>query len=126
MTTNDKEKQFYPDYLFEILIVVFITIEIVLVLAMLFAPAAGRQIDFSAQYQPKPEWYFLWIFQILAYFPGRSAFVGAVVIPLLAALILIMIPFIDRGRFGRIKAIIAGAALLLAFLVFTLISVFRE
>ncbi|MBI4685846.1 MAG: hypothetical protein HY755_11700 [Nitrospirae bacterium] len=101
MKTPDKEKQFYPDYLFEILVVVFITIELVLVLAMLYPQKIGRQIDFTAQFQPKPEWYFLWLYQLLRYFPGKSAFIGAVAIPILAVFILIFIPFIDRGEYGK-------------------------
>lgn len=126
MNKEKKEKQFYPDYLCEIVIVSFVLIEIVLVLAMLFPQPAGRRINFAAQYQPRPEWYFLWIFEILKYFSGRSAFIGAVIIPVFASLILVFLPFIDRGKKGRIKAVIAGTGLLLTFLVFTLISVFSD
>lgn len=121
---TDKEKQFYPDYLFEILVVVFIIIELVIVLAMIYPQSIGREINFTAQFQPKPEWYFLWLYQLVRYFPGKSAFIGAVAIPLLAVLILIFMPFIDSGRYGRIKAIIAGLILLLAFIIFTLMPAF--
>jgi cytochrome b6-f complex subunit 4 len=116
------EKRFYPDYLSEILFVAFLTIELVLALAMLFPQTLGRQIDFSAQYRPKPEWYFLWLFEILRYFPGKTAFIGAVVIPVLFIALLILIPYIDRGKRGRIRASIVAAGLLLTFLVFTIIS----
>jgi cytochrome b6-f complex subunit 4 len=116
------EKRFYPDYLSEILFVAFLTIELILVLAMLFPQALGRQIDFSAQYRPKPEWYFLWLFELLRYFPGKTAFIGAVVLPVLFIALLILIPYIDRGKKGRIRASIVAAGLLLTFLLFTLIS----
>ena len=116
------EKRFYPDYLSEVLFVAFLTIEIVLALAMLFQQALGRQIDFSAQYRPKPEWYFLWLFEILRYFPGKTAFIGAVVIPVLFIALLIFIPYIDRGKRGRIRSSIVAAGLLLTFLAFTIIS----
>jgi cytochrome b6-f complex subunit 4 len=116
------EKRFYPDYLSEVLFVAFLTIELVLALAMLFPQTLGRQIDFSAQYRPKPEWYFLWLFEILRYFPGKTAFIGAVVIPVLFIALLILIPYIDRGKRGRIRASIVAAGLLLTFLVFTTIS----
>lgn len=117
----DKEKNFYPDYLIEILLVIFITIELALILAMIYPQTIGRQIDFSAQFQPKPEWYFLWLYQLMRYFPGRFAFVGTVLMPLLAILILMLIPFIDGGRYGRLKASIMVMVLFLAFIVFTLI-----
>jgi cytochrome b6-f complex subunit 4 len=116
------EKRFYPDYLSEVLFVAFLTIELVLALAMLFPQTLGRQIDFSAQYRPKPEWYFLWLFEILRYFPGKTAFIGAVVIPVLFIALLILIPYIDRGKRGRIRASIVAAGLLLTFLAFTIIS----
>lgn len=116
------EKRFYPDYLSEILFVAFLTIELILVLAMLFPQALGRQIDFSAQYRPKPEWYFLWLFELLRYFPGKTAFIGAAVLPVLFIALLILIPYIDRGKKGRIRASIVAAGLLLTFLLFTLIS----
>jgi len=118
---NNGEKGFYPDYLIEILVVVYIVIEVTLVLALLYPPPVGRQIDFSAQFQPRPEWYFLWLYQLVRYFPGRTAFVGIAVVPLSAVLLLIFIPYIDRGRHGRLRASVVGIALIIAFLIFTLI-----
>ena len=99
------EKRFYPDYLSEILLVVFITLELLLSLAMLFPRGIGRPIDFTSPYQPKPEWYFLWLYQLVRYFPGNWAFLGTVVIPAMAVFLLIYLPWIDRGRRGRQKAL---------------------
>ncbi len=120
---NNNEKKFYPDYLFEIIIVIFIAIELTIVLAMLYPQEIGRQIDYSAPFQPRPEWYFLWLFQLLKYFPGKTAFIGTVVIPLISIIALITIPYIDRGRYGRGKAIIVMSILFLMFIIFTLIPV---
>ncbi len=92
------ESQFYPYYFFEILIVVMFTIEVVLILAVLFPPAVGREVDFSAQYSPRPEWYFLFLYQLTKYFPGRWTFVGAVLLPCLAFCVLLLAPFLDSGR----------------------------
>jgi quinol-cytochrome oxidoreductase complex cytochrome b subunit len=118
-------KEFYPDYLIEILIVIFILLEATLILALLYPPAIGRQIDFSAPFQPLPEWYFLWLYQLVRYFPGKFTFLGAVVIPCAAILILIGIPFIDRRKHGRIIAITAGLILLLTFLIMTVIPLLK-
>ncbi len=123
---NKKEKKFYPDYLIEILFVAFIAIELTLILALVFPQEIGRQIDFSAPFQPRPEWYFLWLFELLRYFPGKTAFIGTVLLPLIFIITLIMIPYVDRGRFGRIKAIIALSILYITFLIFTLIPLFSS
>jgi quinol-cytochrome oxidoreductase complex cytochrome b subunit len=118
-----KEKKFYPDYLAEIIVAILIALEILIILALLYYPSIGRQIDFTRPFQPKPEWYFLWLYQLVRYFPGKSAFIGTVAIPLISVFLLLSIPYIDRGRNGRLKAITAGSILLLMFLVLTLLSV---
>jgi len=50
----------------------------------------------DTQYVPRPEWYYLPIFQWLKYFKGPLAVVGIVVIPALTALLVVALPFIDR------------------------------
>lgn len=120
-----KEKSFYPDYLIEILFVVFFIIEAVLILSLLYPPVIGRQIDFTAGFQPKPEWYFLWLYQLVRYFPGRTAFIGTVIIPLLFIAMLLLIPYLDRGRHGRTLALITGLLLILSFIILTLIPAFN-
>jgi ubiquinol-cytochrome c reductase cytochrome b subunit len=47
-------------------------------------------------YVPRPEWYFLGLFQLLKYFPGRWEVVGAIVVPGLAAALLLLLPWLDR------------------------------
>jgi len=120
-----ERRDFYPDYLFEILVVAAVVLELVVALALLFPPQIGRQIDFSAPFQPLPEWYFYWLFQIVRYFPGQLTFIGAFLIPCAALLLLICIPFIDRDGRGRLAAVCVGAILVLTFVVFTLIPALR-
>jgi ubiquinol-cytochrome c reductase cytochrome b subunit len=67
-------------------------------LAWTGAPALEAPADpASNDYAPRPEWYFLGLFQLLKYFPGRLEIVGAIVIPgaMLAALVLL--PWLDRA-----------------------------
>ena len=92
------EKPFFPYSVFEISLVALFTVEAVLILAVLFPPAVGREIDFSAQYNPRPEWYFLFLYQLTKYFPGRWTFVGAVLLPGLALSVLFLTPFLDSGK----------------------------
>ena len=117
-----RQKEFYPDYLIEILLVIFLIVELIATLALLCPPPIGRQIDFSSPFNPKPEWYFLWLYQLIRYFPGKQIAIGTTVIPLTAVLILILIPFIDKSRRGRLKVVIAGIVLLLSFVLFTIAS----
>jgi ubiquinol-cytochrome c reductase cytochrome b subunit len=47
-------------------------------------------------YVPRPEWYYLPIFQWLKYWTGPYVIVGVVVIPSIIALLVVGLPFIDR------------------------------
>ncbi|MEW6738576.1 MAG: hypothetical protein ACOYU2_09190 [Nitrospirota bacterium] len=118
-----KDKKFYPDYLSEIIVAILVASEILIILALLYYPSIGRQIDFTRPFQPKPEWYFLWLYQLVRYFPGKSAFIGTVAIPVVSVLLLLLIPYIDRGRNGRLKAMAVGTILLLMLVVLTLLGV---
>ncbi|HSB33256.1 MAG TPA: hypothetical protein VLG39_02250 [Nitrospirota bacterium] len=120
------EKKFFPYYFFEITVITLFTVEAVLILAALFPSAAGREIDFSAQYSPRPEWYFLPLYQLTKYFPGRWTFVGAVALPGLAFGLLLLAPFLDGGRETALRqrktAAAVGFGLLVAVTVLTIAS----
>lgn len=118
----NQPKEFYPDYLIEILLVIFLILELIVTLALLFPQPIGRPIDFSAPFNPKPEWYFLWLYQLIRYFPGKWMIIGTMVIPLTSVLILVFIPLLDRGKFGRLKVLIVGTLLLLSFGLLTIFS----
>ncbi len=49
----------------------------------------------DAAYVPRPEWYFLGLFQLLKYFPGPLEPVGTMVIPGLIVGFLLALPFLD-------------------------------
>ena len=91
-------RRFFPYYFFEVAVVVLFTVEAVLILAVLFPPAVGREIDLSAQFSPRPEWYFLFLYELTKYFPGRWTFVGAVLLPGLAFSLVLIAPFLDTSR----------------------------
>ena len=60
-------------------------------------PLEGPADPTDATYIPRPEWYFLGLFQLLKYFPGKWEVVGAMIVPGLAAAFLALLPWIDRG-----------------------------
>lgn len=126
MPESNNDKKFFPYYFFEIMVVAVFTIEAMLLLAVLFPPPIGREIDFSAQYSPRPEWYFLFLYQITKYFPGGWTFVGAVLLPGLAFSALLLTPFLDRSpsaglRERKIPALVAFGLLALV-IALTLLS----
>jgi ubiquinol-cytochrome c reductase cytochrome b subunit len=51
----------------------------------------------DAQYVPRPEWYYLPIFQWLKYWHGAASVVGVLVIPTVLVAAVIALPFLDRG-----------------------------
>ncbi len=126
MLDSKNDNKFFPYYFFEIMLVVMFTIEAVLVLAVLFPPRIGREIDFSAQFSPRPEWYFLFLYQLTKYFYGGWTFVGAVLLPGIALGALLLTPFLDKskstGLRQRIIPAILGCCLLAVVIALTLLS----
>ena len=126
MQDRTTQKTFFPYYFFEVAVVAQLTLEAVLLLAVLFPPAVGREIDLGAQYAPRPEWYFLFLYQLTKYFPGRWTFVGAVLLPGLAFSVLLLAPFLDgstaRSLRQRPVAAASGAFMLVAVITLTLLS----
>ncbi len=51
----------------------------------------------DADYIPRPEWYFLSLFQMLKYFPGPLEIVASQVVPGLVVGGMFALPFLDRG-----------------------------
>lgn len=69
----------------------------------------------TASYPARPEWYFLFLFQLLKYFEGDLKLVGTVAIPNGAFLLLILLPLLGYGRmrkFGHFVGIVFVVALL--------------
>ena len=55
----------------------------------------------DAQYVPRPEWYYLPIFQWLKYWHGSLSVLGIMVIPGVLVAAVIALPFLDRGAERR-------------------------
>ena len=99
---QEKEKgvKFYPDIIYKDLLVSFGIFLLLLGLAIFVGVANEPPADPSdSAYIPRPEWYFLFLFQMLKYFPGQLEWVGTVIIPTLGVLALLLLPFYDRSPF---------------------------
>jgi quinol-cytochrome oxidoreductase complex cytochrome b subunit/mono/diheme cytochrome c family protein len=55
-----------------------------------------NQADPGKLYEARPEWYFMFLFQLLSYFKGPAEVVGTFVLPSILFLILFFWPFLDR------------------------------
>lgn len=89
---------FYPWQVARDMTVVSLVVTALAILAWNGAPALESAADpTDATYVPRPEWYFLGLFQLLKYFPGKWEVVGAMVLPGAVAAFLALLPWLDRG-----------------------------
>src|SRR3990170_9000057 len=97
---KEKEKgvPFFPDIIFKDTVASLLIFIILAALAYFVgAPLEARANPADTTYTPRPEWYFLFLFQALKYFPGNLEVIGAMVLPGLFILLLLGLPFIDKS-----------------------------
>ena len=68
--------------------------------AHLGAPADPTD-PFASFDAARPEWYFLFLFQLLKYFPGTTEVWGALVLPAVAMTLISSMPWFDRWQWGH-------------------------
>ncbi len=110
--------QFWPDVVLDDLRLSVLVLLVLIGLAVFAGvPTEPRADPTDTAYIPRPEWYFLWLFELLKFFPGHLEWIGAVVFPGLLVLLLVLVPFLSRGserRPLRRPAGMATVAVLLA------------
>jgi mono/diheme cytochrome c family protein len=116
---KEKEKgvPFFPDIIFKDAVVsLLIFIALVALAYFVGAPLEPRANPADTNYAPRPEWYFLFLFQLLKYFPGSLEVIGVFIIPSVAVILLIALPLIDRSakRHYLRRPVILGATILSA------------
>jgi ubiquinol-cytochrome c reductase cytochrome b subunit len=108
-------KRFYPEQAFKDTLAIFISFATLYVLAVAARVPLERLADpADTTYVPRPDWYFLFLFQLLRFFEGPLEVFGSVVLPGLAILALLLVPFVDRGRVMRVtqRTVAMGVAAL--------------
>ncbi len=95
---KQKGVKFWPDIIYKDLLVSFAIFLLLVGLAIFVGVANEPKADPNdSSYIPRPEWYFLFLFQMLKYFPGEIEWVGTAIIPGLAVGALFLLPFFDRN-----------------------------
>ncbi len=99
-----KTQPFWPNQLFLDVLAMFVTGAALVTLtfathgAELFAPA-----DPASNFVARPEWYFLFLFQLLKYFDGPLTLVATVLLPGAVTLFFVLLPFVDRSESRAVK-----------------------
>jgi cytochrome b6-f complex subunit 4 len=122
---EEKTIPFYPDHLWneaKLAFGILILVVAVGILAFWFPVGQGEPADpMNTPAHTKPEWYFLFLYQILKYVPKTLG----VILPILALVVLIVWPFLDRredtrrARGVRVVLAIIGMAVII---ILTLLS----
>lgn len=118
-------KAFFPWHVLKDTVVMAAAFALLLTFVYMF-PAHLDEVanPADASYIPRPEWYFLSLFQLLKYFPGPLEPVATMVIPGAVVGFLFLLPFLDRGSsrhpFSSSRRLLTGAMLLIGLAVVTL------
>jgi ubiquinol-cytochrome c reductase cytochrome b subunit len=89
---------FYPDQVLRDLVVFAIALALMIGLsAFLLTPVTGAADPLDASYTARPDWPFLFLFQVLKYLPGQLEVLGTVGVPVIGTLLLLLVPWLDRS-----------------------------
>ena len=88
--SKSKGVKFYPDIIYKDLIVSFGLFLLMVGLAIFIGvPNEPKANPSDTSYIPRPEWYFLFLFEMLKFFPGQLEWVGTAIVPTVAVLLLL-------------------------------------
>lgn len=106
------KKKFYPRQVAIDTVAIFVWFVVLLGMAIVARVPLGHVADpTDLSYIPRPEWYFLFLFQFLKWFEGPLEVVGAVIIPTLAIVALLLVPFVDRRKMMFVRQRLGAIAL---------------
>ncbi len=94
-----RTEAFFPNFLLkEWMVAVVVLIAFMMLVVVQPAPLEPTPANPNeSDYIPLPDWYFLFLYQFLKYFPGDWKIVGSIVIPGILGLAFLLAPWLDRG-----------------------------
>jgi mono/diheme cytochrome c family protein len=128
--SQEKQKgvKFWPDIIFKDVVISLALFIVLVILATWVGVAQEAKADPSdSAYIPRPEWYFLFLFQLLKYFPGALEWLGTTIIPVIVILAMFLLPFFDRNpkRYWKRRPWAMGimAVMVVGIVVLTILAV---
>jgi quinol-cytochrome oxidoreductase complex cytochrome b subunit len=125
--TPKKVYRFYPEHALRSA-TLFTAVFLVLIALSVYAEIPREQVagTLVENYLPRPEWYYMWLFQLLTYFPGKWEAVGSLAFPFLAVLLLFALPFLGRSRYigirNRALPLAGGVTIIVALVYLTVMG----
>lgn len=122
---------FYPQQVLKDAIAITLVVSFIFLLAYFaYSPPTTVADPTDTSVLPRPEWNFLFLFQLLRYFPGALEWVGATVVPGALVVLLFLLPFLDwqeeRSPFHRRATIAAGFGIIAGIGLLTALAVFSD
>lgn len=110
-------ERFYPKQVFKDAVAMLVVFLALVYLAKYIPAELGPQADPSSDYLARPPWYFLPLFQLLKYFPGKFTVIPTVILPGLLFTLIFLLPILDRrAERHPLKRPLATLSLLLILL----------
>jgi cytochrome b6 len=118
-----KELPFWPNFVYREIVVWLILLGILVTISLFFPPSLDEAADLMAPAPEgiKPEWYFLFLFQILKIFPSKILFMNgdtlAVLLILIFGIFFFFLPLVDNKpgeKKGKILTLIAVVLIICA------------
>ncbi|MGC8783629.1 MAG: cytochrome b N-terminal domain-containing protein [Armatimonadota bacterium] len=115
----EKTQSLYPEHTARIAVGAVILSALMIWLSLSFpAPLEPRANPMDTAYKPHPDFYVLWMHELVDFFPPNLEFVGSFVLPTLLVVLLLIVPFIERNPERqprkRLLALSTGTLILLA------------
>lgn len=100
-------KPFFPYAIYKDHVVALLAVAGVIAMAIWQRVEVGEPVNpATTDFIPRPEWYFLFLFELLKIFEGQNVFMPVImatfIVPNILMVLLIALPFIDRGPERRI------------------------
>jgi quinol---cytochrome c reductase cytochrome c subunit, bacillus type len=96
---KNQGKPFFPYAVAKDSVMAVIVLVVIILMAVLFGAELGPKADpTTTTYSPRPEWYFFFLFELLRVVkPPALVFMATVGIPTICLVLLLTLPFFDRG-----------------------------
>jgi quinol---cytochrome c reductase cytochrome c subunit, bacillus type len=96
---KNQGKPFFPYAIAKDGAMACVTLAVIITLSILFGAELGPKADpTTTTYTPRPEWYFFFLFELLRVVkPPELVFMATIGIPTICLVLLLLLPFIDRG-----------------------------